>query len=1044
MKRLLALLSCVSLLLLQACHEDPYLTVSPENLSFTQEGGSQTVRVSANYAWTASVSGSGFSVSPASGEGDATLTVTASAASATDVLSGTLTVRSEGLSASVKLSQDAKNALLVGNVATIPYEGGTFSVEIQYNTEFSVEIEPSAKSWITFNGTKALSRGWLEFQFAANDGDERSGKVTVKDKAGKASPVTITFKQAKLVEVTAVTLDRTSAEIEIGETQTLKATVEPENATDKTVTWSSDNPEVATVENGRVTGVAVGTATITARAGEKSATCNVTVKLSAYETEKAALVAFYKANNGDHWKDNTNWCSDRPFAEWYGVTVSADRKHVTSLWFWRNGVIGYLPKEIGDLPMLQELVIACDDREAAAFTGYRPLPDEIGKLSELRTLALMAYPLSGKFPESLFNLTSLEYLYISSPLWMDSQPIPKAIANLKNLRTLGLNYAVSGSLIPEIGELRNLEDLRLNGNNLTGSIPDSYGNLVNLTSFSLDVNALSGPFPASMQRIDMYWRFWPNMLIGNRFTLADLQASQIPAPKSPVIETLSGGTLDLEDVFATNDYTVLYKAHPGDYPAENFRKLNALFQSNDRLGVITYYQNDGETDAERSVLDEAFRNALSQGAGDWPSFVYYLRKDYSATGGAPFYTIQHQYTFPDTNPSEAIVIGPEKTVIFTTALNTLSGNKFDDLIAFLEQELGTPLQHYASTDFKADGETKVLQKAGTGKGIDLVITGDAFSDRLIADGTFEQLARNAADNLFSAEPFKSLRDRFNIYLVNAVSTNEEYYNGCSTVFSGAFGYGAAVGGDNGKVLQYARKAVSDARMDNVLVLVLMNSGKAGGTCYLFNPEDASVYAGGAAVAWVPYNYKGIVFGKSGIASTLVHELGGHGLGKLADEYYYSSTGQIPDGTVQAVREQQKHGWYVNVDFTGNTANVRWNRFVNDSRYADEKIGAYVGAYGYSSGVWRPTDNSIMFSSGSPDTRFNAPSRAQLYTRIMKLSEGETWEFDYETFVTWDCAHRDNAKPAAAAPWRIESDGEENVHAKPVITGKTWKQLQEKR
>ena len=82
MKRVLALLSCVSLLLLQACHEDPYLTVSPESLSFTQEGGSQTVQVSANYAWTASVSGSGFSVSPASGEGDATLTVTASAASA--------------------------------------------------------------------------------------------------------------------------------------------------------------------------------------------------------------------------------------------------------------------------------------------------------------------------------------------------------------------------------------------------------------------------------------------------------------------------------------------------------------------------------------------------------------------------------------------------------------------------------------------------------------------------------------------------------------------------------------------------------------------------------------------------------------------------------------------------------------------------------------------------------------------------------------------------------------------------------------------------
>ena len=127
MKTRFTLFVCLALvLMLQACHEDPYLTVSPDSLSFPQDGGSQTVRISANYAWTASVSGSGFSVSPASGEGDATLTVTASAASATDVLSGTLTVQSEGLLASVKLSQEAKSAILVGNAATIPGEGGTY------------------------------------------------------------------------------------------------------------------------------------------------------------------------------------------------------------------------------------------------------------------------------------------------------------------------------------------------------------------------------------------------------------------------------------------------------------------------------------------------------------------------------------------------------------------------------------------------------------------------------------------------------------------------------------------------------------------------------------------------------------------------------------------------------------------------------------------------------------------------------------------------------------------------------------------------------
>lgn len=79
------------------------------------------------------------------------------------------------------------------------------------------------------------------------------------------------------VEVAVVTLDKNKAELEVGETLELKATVSPDNATDKTVTWSTSAEAVATVSNGKVTAVAAGTATITAKAGEKSATCEVTV-----------------------------------------------------------------------------------------------------------------------------------------------------------------------------------------------------------------------------------------------------------------------------------------------------------------------------------------------------------------------------------------------------------------------------------------------------------------------------------------------------------------------------------------------------------------------------------------------------------------------------------------------------------------------------------------------------------------------------------------------------------------------------------------------
>lgn len=82
------------------------------------------------------------------------------------------------------------------------------------------------------------------------------------------------------VSVTGVSLDKTSAELEVGGTLTLTKTIEPANATNPNVSWSSTNVEVATVENGTVTAKAVGTADIivTTEDGGKEAKCTVTVK----------------------------------------------------------------------------------------------------------------------------------------------------------------------------------------------------------------------------------------------------------------------------------------------------------------------------------------------------------------------------------------------------------------------------------------------------------------------------------------------------------------------------------------------------------------------------------------------------------------------------------------------------------------------------------------------------------------------------------------------------------------------------------------------
>ena len=104
---------------------------------------------------------------------------------------------------------------------------------------------------------------------------KKVGTATITAKAGdKSATCEITV---VATPVTAVTLNKTSASLKAGETVTLTATVKPDDATDKTVTWSTSDATVATVSNGVVTAKKVGTATITAKAGDKSATCEITV-----------------------------------------------------------------------------------------------------------------------------------------------------------------------------------------------------------------------------------------------------------------------------------------------------------------------------------------------------------------------------------------------------------------------------------------------------------------------------------------------------------------------------------------------------------------------------------------------------------------------------------------------------------------------------------------------------------------------------------------------------------------------------------------------
>lgn len=336
--------------------------------------------------------------------------------------------------------------------------------------------------------------------------------------------------------------------------------------------------------------------------------------------------------------------------------------------------------------------------------------------------------------------------------------------------------------------------------------------------------------------------------------------------------------------------------------------------------------------------------------------------------------------------------------------------------------------YYISSDYSADGTVQTLQKATVGRGIDIVLMGDAFSDRQIAAGDYDTAMRQAADNLFTEEPYKSFRNMFNVYAVTAVSATEGYEHE-NTAFSGYFGDGTIVGGNDAKAFEYAQKAIAAERMDDALIVVMMNSQEYAGTCYMYYPSSNSDYGRGVSVAYFPLGTDNDMF-----AQLLHHEACGHGFAKLADEYAYEYMGAVPTDYVSQVRNWQSDwGWYKNVDFTSDPATVKWHTFLSDPRYANEGLGVFEGGATYWTGVWRPTENSIMrYNTGG----FNAPSREAIYYRIHKLAYGESWNYDYEDFVAYDAVNR---KASAGISFSTPIVPKDFVPlAPPVVVGKSWR------
>ncbi len=261
----------------------------------------------------------------------------------------------------------------------------------------------------------------------------------------------------------AVTVTPAADTLVIGHALRLRATVTGAGAR---VTWTSSDASVAAVDaSGLVTGVADGTATITASSGTVQGSAEIRVATADWVT----LATFYHATDGPNWTLGYLWLTEAPLDSWRGVTTD-EHGRVVQLALRGNGLTGFIPPELGNLAAL----------ESISLTGNRlsgPLPPELGRLANLRNLVLWNNELTGTIPRELANLPELRFLTLSG----------------NNL---------TGSIPPELGRLTHLRGLSLESNELSGPVPPEIGELANLTHLAVTHNAgMSGPLPSTFENL---------------------------------------------------------------------------------------------------------------------------------------------------------------------------------------------------------------------------------------------------------------------------------------------------------------------------------------------------------------------------------------------------------------------------------------------------------------------------------------------------------------------------------------------------------------
>ena len=325
----------------------------------------------------------------------------------------------------------------------------------------------------------------------------------------------------------------------------------------------------------------------------------------------------------------------------------------------------------------------------------------------------------------------------------------------------------------------------------------------------------------------------------------------------------------------------------------------------------------------------------------------------------------------------------------------------------------TLTQNAAGTDltrtyFVGSGKNVKKLQSATNQNIqnhlNIVILGDGYVQKDYAEGgLFERRATSAMENFFGIEPFKSYRDRFDVYMAGYIY-NKSQDNGGDYVYEGtdnnALGldvhtyFDSYWAGGNSTAISLAEsgktKVINAVQNDlgltngayyRTIVIMLINTDANAGSTFYPVQTTGNLSGDGYhsfSVACVGAN-------STGFGGLVKHEAGGHAFGRLADEYITVAEGTtVSDSDKRTLSDAHSKGFYTNVTTDYNNYS-HWKMFT-DAGYTSTEVGYYEGAWRGSYGVWRPSATSIMQSTGNTGN-FNAVSRYAIWRRIILQAKG---------------------------------------------------------